>query len=88
MEQWKEYISIDSITLIVAIATLIVTILSFIYTKRNNKKRIKNLISIKEAQLKVMEQNSRYGLSASEAGGIRGQIAALRAEIEQLKQQI
>ena len=44
------------------------------------------LIRSKEAQLKAMVDASRNGVSHTELGSIMTNIAALRAEIEQLKE--
>lgn len=86
MNEWREYIPFDVLTLLVAVATLIVSILAYRYNRRCNKQNKINLIASKEAQLKAMEQSTQYGgVSSSEIGTIRMNIAALQAEIDQLK---
>ena len=93
MNGWKEYITVENATLLVAVLTLLVAIAtyyitkrSYSYTKRRDKIQRKELIRSKEAQLRAMEEASRFGVSYTESGSIRNNIAALRAEIEQLKE--
>lgn len=95
MVEWKEYITVNNITLLVAVLTLLVAFATYCVTKRSyrytrmrEKKQIEELIRSKEAQLKAMEETSRWGVSYTESGGIRVKIAALRAEIEQLKEEL
>ncbi len=89
MREWKEYIPFDVLTLLVAVATLIVSILAYRFARKSNKQNKNDLIASKEAQLKAMEQSTQYGgVSSSEAGTIRMNIAALQAEIEQLKKSL
>lgn len=93
MEEWKEYITVENMTLLVAVLTLLVAIATYYVTKRSyrhtrirEKKQIEELIRSKEAQLKAMGDASRWGVSHTESGGIRVKMAALSAEIEQLKE--
>ncbi len=89
MTEWREDIPIDVLTLLVAVATLIVSILAYRYARKSNKQSKINLIASKEAQLDAMEQSTQYGgVSSSEIGTIRMNIAALQAEIEQLKKSL
>ena len=89
MTEWREDIPIDVLTLLVAVATLIVSILTYRYARKSNKQSKINLIASKEAQLDAMEQSTQYGgVSSSEIGTIRMNIAALQAEIEQLKKSL
>ena len=80
--------NIDILTLIVAIATFIVTCLAYRYTRRSNKKQLRNLIARKQAQLTAMEESMRWGVEHSAASHLRVETAALRAEIEELKSQL
>ena len=98
MTEW-----IGIITLIVAIATLIVAIATFIVSRHSldvakrsmknaqeiEKQRLLNEIASKEARLKAMEDSTRYG---GMDGGMMGTMMThremLKAEIEQLKQQL
>lgn len=76
MEEW---------TLIVAAATLIVTIVGLVYAHKNNKKSLKRIIASKEAQLKALEKSMSMGMiEASQMGTLFTQKAMLQAEIEQL----
>ena len=93
MGEWKEYITVENMTLFVAVLTLLVafatycvTKRSYRYTRKREKKQIEELIRSKEAQLKAMGDASRWGVSYTESGGIRVKMAALSAEIEQLKE--
>lgn len=94
---------IGIITLIVAIATLIVAFATFIISRRSldvakrsmknaqesERQRLLNEIASKEARLKAMEDSTRYG---GMDGGMMGTMIThremLKAEIEQLKQQL
>lgn len=79
---------IDVLTLLVAIATFIVTCLAYRYSRRSSKKHLRNLIARKQAKLTAMEENMRYGIEHSAASHLRVETAALRAEIEELKSQL
>lgn len=68
MTNWKEYITIDTLTLVISIATLVVSIAALIVAKRaykyNRAKDIqvlKTTIAQKEAQKEAMETASRFG---------------------------
>ena len=93
MEEWKEYITVENMTLLftvltflVAFATYCVTKRSYNYTRKRDKMQREELIRRKEAQLKAMGDASRMGVSHTEIGSIMANQAALRAEIEQLKE--
>lgn len=88
MEILKEYNTIEFWTLIVAIATFIVTCLSYRYNRKSAKRNVRKEIQRKEAQLKAMETSSQWGVEYSMASYLRVEMAALRAEIEQLKEQL
>ncbi len=80
--------NIDILTLIVAIATLFVTCLAYRYSLRSSKKHLRNLIERKQAQLTAMEESMRCGIEFSAAAHLSVEIAALRADIEELKSQL
>ena len=68
MTDWKEYITTETITLVVSITTLIVSIAALIVAKRaykyNRAKDIqvlKTTIAQKEAQLEAVETASLFG---------------------------
>jgi hypothetical protein len=68
MTNWKEYITIDTLTLVISIATLIVSIAALIVAKRaykynraKDKRLHKMAIAQKEAQLDSMKTASRFG---------------------------
>lgn len=88
MEEWKEYMTIELWTLIVAVATLFVTIFSYCYARKSNKQSLEAKIASKEAQLKSMESAMHFGIDASQMGTLMTQRSMLEAEIEQLKQQL
>ena len=68
MTDWKEYITTETITLVISIATLIVSVAALIVAKRaynynraKDKRLHKMTIAQKEAQLEAMETVSRFG---------------------------
>lgn len=77
----------DYITLIVAVLTLFFTVFGLYLGKRAEKNRKREKLARKEAQLRAMEESSRYGIDHIAASSIQVQIAALRAEIDELKRQ-
>lgn len=80
--------SIEILTLIVGIATLVVTISTFIYTRNKDKRHLKSLVKRKKAQLEAMEMAMKAGFNVSEIGSLNGNIAALKADIEQLEEEL
>lgn len=86
MAEWKENITliIAGATLMVTIVTLIVAICSYKYTKESEKKRLKNILENKEAQLKSFNGNIKYIADDS----VKTTAVMLEAEIKQLKQQL
>lgn len=98
MSEWKEYTTliIAAVTLVVAIAafivarrTLRVTKRAHEYAKESDKQSLRNLIASKEAQLKAVEDSASFGMmSAYSMDDIIVKKAMLKAEIEQLKQQL
>ena len=80
--------SIEILTLIVGIATLVVSISTFIYTRNRDKRHLKSLIRRKKAQLEAMEMAMKAGFNVSEIGSLNGNIAALKADINQLEEEL
>ncbi len=87
MDWINEYITVENLTLIVAIVTLIVTCLSYRYNRRSDKLHKCQELQSKIAQLQAME-HSMNGIEFSAASYLHVEIAALQAEIEQLKKQL
>lgn len=85
MEDWKEYLTVENLTLIVSVATLIVSIISFSYTQNIRKRDRQELIARKEAQILSIEKMMRNGLEHSVVAHYMFQKEELRAEIEELK---
>ena len=86
--EWKDYITVENITLAVGVATFIVTCLSFRYSRKSAKHNTLNLLKRKQAQLKAMDESIHYGVEVSAASHLRVEMAALQAEIEELKKQL
>lgn len=88
MEESLKVNWIDLLTLIVAVATFFVSLLTYIYTRNRQKKHIKSLIKSKQAQLEELEGWSQIGVSESVIGRMRGTSSKLKADIEQLKEEL
>ena len=88
MEEWKEYITIESETLLVAIATFVFSIFSFFSSRKSEKKKMKRLIASKEAYLKAIENSMSMGIVNSEVGRLSTEKAGLQAELEELKTEL
>lgn len=86
--EWKDYITVENITLAVGVATFIVTCLSYRYSRKSAKRQTLNLLKRKQAQLKAMDESIHYGVEVSAASHLRVEMAALQAEIEELKKQL
>ena len=86
--EWKDYITVENITLAVGVATFIVTCLSYRYSRKSAKRQTLNLLKRKQAQLKAMDESIHYGVEISAASHLRVEMAALQAEIEELKKQL
>ena len=85
----KSYNTVDVWTLIVAIATLVVAIMTYCYTRKSDKRHKLEKLKRKEAILKGMEEHMRWGhTEVSAAAHLRVEIAGLKAEIEQLKSEL
>ena len=90
MTEWKEYITTETITLVVSITTLIVSIAALIVAKRaynynraKDKRLHKMAIAQKEAQLEAMETASRFGFVGD--NGMAANKMSLKKEIDILK---
>ena len=81
----KEYVTFDRV---IMVATLIVAISTFIYTRNKDKRHIKSLIRRKKAQLEAMKMASKVGVNVSEMGSVMGSIAALEADIRELEEEL
>lgn len=93
MTEWKEYITTETITLVVSIATLIVSIAALIEAKRaynynraKDKRLHKMAIAQKEAQKEAMETASRFGFVGD--NGMAANKMSLEKEIDILKRQL
>ncbi len=75
-------------TLLVAIATFIVSIMAYRYTRQSDKRHKLEKLKRKQAQLDAMEDSLRCGVEFSAASHLRVVISGLRAEIEQLKEDL
>lgn len=88
MEEWKEYINIEVLTFIVALATLIVSIAVYMYNRKRDKQQQRIILKEKEARLKALEMSQRLGVSVEHLQSNSTEAAILREEIEVLKKQI
>lgn len=88
MEDFLKDNWIGLLTLIVAIATFFVSWCTLKYSRNRDKKHIKSLIKSKQAQLEELERWSQVGVSESEIGRMRGTSSKLKADIEQLKEEL
>ena len=88
MEEWKEYINIEVLTFIVALATLIVSIAVYMYNRKRDKQQQRIILKEKEARLKALEMSQRLGVSVEHLQSNSTEAAILREEIELLKKQI
>lgn len=92
MTEWKEYITIDIMTLAISVATLVVSIAALIVAKRaynynraKDKRLHKMAIAQKEAQLEAVETASRFGFVGD--NGMAANKMSLKKEIDILKRQ-
>lgn len=89
MEYLRTLNTIEGWTLIVAIATLVVSLCSYIYSRKSDKRRIKSEIARKQALIdKMDDQFTTMGVDHAVADNIRVQKMLLRAELEQLKEEV
>lgn len=83
-------IIIESVTFdrVIMVATLFVALCTLIYSRNKDKKHIRSLIKRKKSQLEALEQSMKAGFYATEVGSLSGNIAALKADIEQLEEEL
>ena len=73
----------------VIIATLVVTCLAYIHSRRSDKKRIRSLLARKQAQYAALDDHfSTNFLDGTTSNGLRLKKMELAAEIEELKRQL
>ena len=88
MSEWKEYITVENLTLVVGIVTLLVTYLSYRYMRKSDKRNALNLLDCKEAYKKELEQWDKLGRVPQDIKERMAKKAMLEKEIEQLKKQL
>ncbi len=88
MSEWKEYITVENLTLVVGIVTLLVTYLSYRYVRKSDKRNVRNLLECKEAYKKELEQWDKLGRVPQDIKERMAKKAMLEKEIEQLKKQL
>lgn len=89
MEILKELNRVDVWTLLVAIATLVVSISAYVYSRKSDKRRISSEIARKQAILEQMEDRfTTMGVDHTVWDNLRVQKMLLQAEIEQLKKEV
>lgn len=88
MSEWKEYITVENLTLVVGIVTLLVTYLSYRYVRKSDKRNAWNLLECKEAYKKELEQWDKLGRVPQDIKERMAKKAMLEKEIEQLKKQL
>ena len=88
MSEWKEYITVENLTLVVGIVTLLVTYLSYRYVRKSYKRNVRNLLECKEAYKKELEQWDKLGRVPQDIKERMAKKAMLEKEIEQLKKQL
>jgi hypothetical protein len=89
MEILKELNRVDVWTLLVAIATLVVSISAYVYSRKSDKRRISSEIARKEAILHQMDDRfTTRGVDHTVWDNLRVQKMLLQAEIEQLKKEV
>lgn len=88
MSGWKEYITVENLTLVVGLVTLLVTYLSYRYVRKSDKRNTRNLLDCKEAYKKELEQWDKLGRLPQDIKERMAKKAMLEKEIEQLKKQL
>ena len=88
MSEWKEYITVENLTLVVGLVTLLVTYLSYRYVRKSDKRNVRNLLECKEAYKKELEQWDKLGRVPQDIKERMAKKAMLEKEIEQLKKQL
>lgn len=88
MSGWKEYITVENLTLVVGLVTLLVTYLSYRYVRKSDKRNARNLLDCKKAYKKELEQWDKLGSVPQDIKERMAKKAMLEKEIEQLKKQL
>ena len=88
MSEWKEYITIENMTLVVGVVTLFVTYLSYRYVRKSDKRNARNLLACKEAYMKELEQWNKLGGIPQNIKEKMAEKTVLEKEIELLKKQL
>jgi hypothetical protein len=88
MSEWKEYITVENLTLVVGVVTLLVTYLSYRYVRKSDKRNARNLLACKEAYMKELEQWNKLGGIPQDIKEKMVEKAVLEKEIELLKKQL
>lgn len=88
MSGWKEYITVENLTLVVGLVTLLVTYLSYRYVRKSDKRNARNLLDCKEAYKKELAQWDKLGSVPQDIKERMAKKAMLEKEIEQLKKQL
>lgn len=88
MSEWKEYITVENLTLVVGIVTLLITCLSNRYVRKSDKQNARNLLDCKEAYKKELEQWDKLGGVPQNIKERMAEKAVLEKEIEQLRTQL
>lgn len=82
-------LTVEDWTLIVAIATFIVSCLAYRYSRKSAKRRIESELARKRAQYKALDNRfGMMGVDHTVADSIRVQRMMLQAEIEELEKQV
>lgn len=97
MSEWKGYITVEMMTLIVAIATLIVSIAAFIvakrayrYTRKHDRQTLLEKIESKELRINEIKKILRRPIPISylDVNKLMMEEKVLEAEVKTLRQQI
>ncbi len=88
MSELKEYITVENLTLVVGIVTLLITCLSYRYVRKSDKQNARNLLDCKEAYKKELEQWDKLGGVPQNIKERMAEKAVLEKEIEQLRTQL
>lgn len=92
MEEWKAYLTVTNITLVVACITLLFTILSYRLSRKNRKDNIKNSLMEKQAELDSINEyyfnsmTTYMGFPEKNQMNVRKMV--LEKEIKELKKQL
>ena len=82
-------LTIEVWTLIVAVASFVVSCLAYCYSRKSDKHRIKSELARKRAQYKALDSRfTSFGVDHTVADSIRIQKMLLEAEIKELEMQV